>query len=215
MGAAALVSLNAWALQFPMDTLISGTPPAGTIPWMMGNLEDIGSGTVELTLSASGLTGSEYVSQWYFNVVDAQAGNLTFTKTASSGSFTGPSVSQGLDAYSAGGGGKYDIRLLFASRGGDSSTFGGGDSVTFAITSTLGGLSAADFDLPSQPPDGNGPTVAYVKGTGGGTGSAWIADDPAANNQPRVPDQSSTVMLLGIAMLAVEGLRRKFTSAKS
>ena len=71
------------------------------------------------------------------------------------------------------------------------------------------GLTASAFDLLSTPAGGHGPffTAAHVQNTTGG-GSGWIAPGGAS-----VPDGASTAILLGIALLGIEGLRRRFRIA--
>src|SRR3989304_4714051 len=87
-----IITLNA-------DTEISGgTSPVGVPPWLTASFNDNNSqGTVSLTLTATNLTGTEFVSGWYLNLDPSlDPTNLQFNNLAvSSGSFTNPSIQTG------------------------------------------------------------------------------------------------------------------------
>ena len=188
-----LVTLVCIATMTPvtaMATLISfgttfefsgGTPPAGATPWLTATFDDGGTaGSVTLTLTATNLTGSEFVTDWDFNIdpaLEASIGSLLFGGPTKVGSFTDPTISKGVNAYQADGDGKYDIRFAFDPSGGVSSRFGVGDSATYTITG-IPSLTANSFNFLSQPAGGHGPyyTAAHVQGIalGTSTGSGWV-----------------------------------------
>src|SRR5689334_3434969 len=46
----------------------SGTPPAGSAPWISATIQTVTPGTVLLTVANNGLIGSEFVSGFYLNL---------------------------------------------------------------------------------------------------------------------------------------------------
>jgi hypothetical protein len=187
--AAAIAVSQASALTFQLNTEFSGgQAPAGPPPWLTATFTQNGANNVLMSLSASGLSGSENASVWDFNVTPSFVGSLAFSQTSKTGTFTDPTISQGEDAFMADGDGKYDIQLAFAVGGNASTVFGAGESVTYDITAT--GLTANDFNQLSTPAGGHGPffTAAHVQNTtgAGSGGSGWIAP---------VPEPSATLLV--------------------
>jgi hypothetical protein len=211
---AAIASLCAPALRADVVTFeyvfeFSGADaPTGPAPWLTATFDDGNTpGSVTLTLSASGLTGTEFVRGWYFNLDPSlNPTSLAFNKVSSSGSFASPAISTGVDAFKADGDGRYDIRFRFATDGGCSTRFGPGDVLTLEITG-ISTLTAHSFEFLSLPDGGNGPFVsaAHIQGIGpDGEGSGWIA----------VPEPSSMALaVVGLGAAAVAGVRRRRKSA--
>lgn len=215
-----LMPLGATTVTYDFGQVSAGGTPAGTPPWMQASFTDTAASTVQLTISAGNLSGTEFVSCWYFNLnpnLDPTA--LSFAVSGSTGSFTDPTVQTGANAFKAGPDGKFDILLNFATGGGDSTRFTSGDSLTFTITG-LSGLTASDFDFLSAPSGGSGPysSSAHVQAIDASDRSGWInPTDTVRNNSerlPAVPDGASTISLLGASLVAIEGLRRKVQSLR-
>ena len=136
-GVALLMNQNASAASFTFDLNIEfsgGQAPGGSPPWLSATFTDTGTpGEVSLTLSASppggaGLTGTENVDGWYFNVAPAFVGSLAFslppgTPLPISGTLT--NIQQGEDAFKADGDGLYDILFSFGT--GTGKGFGPGE----------------------------------------------------------------------------------------
>jgi hypothetical protein len=182
------------------------TAPAGSTPWLNATFDDGGAaGTVTLTLSATNLTGGEFVGDWYFNLDPAlDSSSLLFSAPTKVGSFGDPGIGKATDAYQADGDGKYDIEFAFA-MGGAGVRFGAGESATYTITG-ISTLTANSFKFLSSPAGGHGPyyTAAHVQGIAieGGTTSAWVT----------VPEPSSFVLAVaGILGLAFMGRRASKT----
>jgi hypothetical protein len=195
----------------------SGTPPVGAAPWLQAVFSDTGlpANAVQLTLSTLNLSGSEFVSGWYFNLNPAfSTANLTISQTSASGAFDAPSITRGTDAFKADGDGKYDLLFSFGTAGDASHRFSTGDSITFTL-SGIAGLTAADFNYMSAPAGGHGPYLAatHVQSIDGNY-SGWL--DPSTTTETggdvQVPDGCLTFLLLGIGSLAVEATRRRFSS---
>jgi hypothetical protein len=200
---ALMAEVKVSALTFNFDQTLSGVAPAGPTPWLTASFTSAGANTVQLTLAASGLTGSEFVNQWYFNFnPDLNLGGLVFTQTGSSGSFNSPTVQTGVNAFKPGGDGKYDILFNFNPSVGQ---FGAGDSVTFDITG-VAGLSTSDFLFYNTSAAGHAPlySAAYIQTIG----ESVIIDTPPQTD--RIPDGGTTVLLLGAAMTSIGLLRKKF-----
>jgi hypothetical protein len=195
---------TATSITYNFDHTLSGFAPQGPTPWLTATFADSGAGSVNLTLSAAGLIGTESVSQWYFNLSPAlDPAGLTFTRTASAGSFANPAVSVGSDAFKPDHDGKYDIQVNFGEGEDNSTRFGGGDSVTFSITG-IPQLRATDFLFGNTPAAGHGEilTAAYIQTVG----QAIVIDTPPGP----VPDSSLTLLLLGFAGIPLELCRRLF-----
>src|SRR6266481_855639 len=77
--------VGASSITYDFDHTFSGVSPAGPTPWLTAVFSDSGANSVQLTLAAPGLTGSEFVKQWYFNLNPAlNASQLNFTPAGSS-----------------------------------------------------------------------------------------------------------------------------------
>ncbi|HDZ19894.1 hypothetical protein LCGC14_0204670 [marine sediment metagenome] len=193
--------LQASVVSYPLSIEFSGaTPPAGAAPWLTAIFDDGGSpGSVDLTLTATNLVGSEFVNLWLFNLDPALNPTLlVFSAPSKSGSFTSPTISRSVDAFKADGDGWFDIKFDFASGGGDAARFGPGEDVSYTITG-IGSLTAGSFDFLSKPGGGHGPfpTAAHVQGIGeDNANSGWIT----------VPEPTS-LALLGVG--AIASLRRR------
>ncbi|MDB6063817.1 MAG: hypothetical protein JWR26_25 [Pedosphaera sp.] len=187
---------------YHFDYVFSGTSPDGPSAWVNAQFTDGSSGTVNLTLSTGGLTGTEFISELYLNLNNVLNPNsLIFTLTSSIGTFSNPSISTGVDQFKADGDGKYDVLLGFSTAG--TGRFGVGDSITYQITG-IAGLQASDFDFLSAPAGGSGPflSAAHVQSIGNGN-SGWIA--PTILTPAPEP---ATAVLLGSAMIIWAGARR-------
>lgn len=157
-----------------------GTPPAGNPPWLRATFNDFGgSGSVEMTLTALNLTGSEFVNDWLFNldpVLDPSA--LSFGVQSATSNFALPSVLTGSNAFKAAGNTSFDIKVDFAVAT-PPNRFDAGDSITFLVTG-IPSLNANSFNFLSEP-GGQGPffSAAHVQGIGPtGDESGWVAHVP-------------------------------------
>jgi hypothetical protein len=165
---------SASGLVYQFNTPFPTDPsPSGPTPWLTADFENINNG-VSLTLSAAGLTGSEFASEVYFNLAaNLNPASLTFVKTASTGAFSIPTIDQASqNNYKADGDGKYDFRFNFGTANG--TTFTGGDSITYLIGG-ISGLDASNFGFLSAPAGGSGPfyAAAHIQSLANGD-STWI-----------------------------------------
>lgn len=215
-------AVGASTVTYDFGQLSGGTTPDGTPPWLEAAFTDNGqpANTVQLTVSAGNLVGSEFVSCWYFNLNPAlDPTSLSFSVSDSTGSFANPSIQTLANGFKAGQDGKFDILLGFNSGSDASAHFGAGDTVTFTITG-ITGLSANDFDWLSTPAGGSGlySSAAHIEGIDGG-GTAWINPTStllqSSSVDRQVPDGAFTISLLGVSLLAVEGYRRMLRTRSS
>ncbi|WP_162915098.1 PEP-CTERM sorting domain-containing protein [Desertibaculum subflavum] len=220
LGASSLaVALTAGAAQagvltYELDTEFSGAQsPAGPTPWLTATFDDaadaIGANGVRLTMSTSGLVGSEFVDLWAFNfnpALDPTA--LSFTVIgAPTALLTGGAPSTGIDAFQADGDGRYDI-LFDWQNGPPGDRFNAGQTFVVDIGFT-GAIDVTDFDFLSAPAGGHGPftTAAHVQGIGtAAQGSGWIA--PGNGNGTPIPEPAA-LSLLGIGLLGLGLLARR------
>lgn len=189
-----------WDLTYEFS---EGTPPAGLAPWLTATFDDGDTaGSVRLTMDASGLTDTEFVSQWNFNfdTDNFNIQNLQFNYVPSPNS-SGPAatVTVGANSFNADGnlGHGFDIDFAFPTE--EASRFGAGEVVIYDITSTEGALiTASSFDFLNE--EGNFPTAAHVQGIGlDGKGSGWIATP--------IP---GAIWLLGPGLIGLIGVKRKY-----
>ena len=197
----------AGAVQYQLNLEYSGgTSPAGPAPWLTATLEDVASGvlnTVQLTLSASGLSANEFISSWYFNF-NPQYTSLVFPDAVGGNGPAGTLQPIIQNAYGAGPAAGFDIEFDFPTAG-DSNTnrFSAGETVVYTFDGI--GLTAADFNY--QNAGGAGPffSAAHVQSIGSGSGSGWIG---TGGDTVPVPEPSG-ILLLGMGFLALNAFRQK------
>jgi hypothetical protein len=200
-------NLSATVVTMPLSIEYSnGTPPAGSLPWLTATFDDEGTpGDVKLKLTATNLTGTEFVTNWTFNLNPALSpANIIFSIPTKTGSFTSPTISKLVNSFSAGPDGSYDIQFSFntSGAGGGIHRFGVGESAEFVITGSgaAAGLVAGDFAFKSQ--NGNlgvgGPfyTAAHVQGIGAnGEDSGWITLQPGFDPFNTVPEPTTLALV--------------------
>lgn len=170
---------NASTFFYHFSDVFNGTSPVGTAPFVDALFTDLSPGVVQLTISAVGLIGNEFLSTLDLNLNPAlNANKLKFSLAGDTGSFANPTISTGKDKFKADGDGKYDVSFVFNAKA--AKTFGTGDSVTYDITYTGGTLTAYDFDFLSKPSSGgSGPFLgaANISGIPGCDSpmSGWVA----------------------------------------
>lgn len=180
-----------------------GQAPAGSGPWMTALFDDHNTpGSVTLTMSSAGMSGSEKIKEVLFNLDPSLTpGSLTLSHFSGA---TATSITQAVDCCKADGDGFYDIQLSFDTSTSSGNVFGSGQTVVYNI-SGISGLTTSSFDFLSTPAGGAGPflSAAQVQNTTGvGTGgSGWIAPNP-------VP-LPAAVWLFGSGLLGMAGIARK------
>lgn len=207
-------SASAASITFNYDQTPEGTAASGGA-WLQAVFSDSGPGTVQLTLAGPGLTGNDSLKQLFFNLDPALDPNsLVFTEIDSTSGAIG-TVQMGRHAFKPDCGGKCDILISFSSpaplTGGDSITYSISASSTPAGSTGSGHLTAASFDFPSAAAAGRPPvyTAASVETTTGGTTTQRTLIAPP----DPVPENFSTAILIGIAVVVVAGLKRKLPAA--
>jgi hypothetical protein len=204
-------SASATVLIYGLDTEFSGgTAPAGTPPWVTVILNDFGgTGSVELDITGTNLTSDENLYILMLNLDPLLDPNdLTFTFNSKSRvALDAPTISTGVDAFTADGDGKYDIQFEFAS-GGPPATFVNNDWINYTI-SGIPSLTVSSFNYLSAPHGGHGPfkIAAHIQNTGGGEESGWVTDITGGSEVP----EPSTIALLAFGSIALAGygIRRR------
>jgi len=214
-GAVLLVSLlspsrAAADFYYYFDHSFSGASPSLPSPWITEFFHDVSPGTVNLTITASDLASTEFMSELYINLNPSKAPtSLAFSMLGSSGSFTLPSISKGVDSFKADGDGKYDVKFSFGTA--DGTRFTAGDSITYQIT-VITGLVAMDFDYLSAPAGGSGPflSATHIQGITNCTDTSGWANPNVLTPVP----EPAPVALFGLALGLWAGTRRFFARAK-
>ena len=145
---------------FNYNKVLSGWIRPATSPWLTATFEDFPDNRVKLTLSASGLSGTEQVESWYFNLNPAKEiltiGNIIWDGGLSSG----PS---GQIEYRDPGPG-YEIQFTYLD---DSNLFLDGKVNVYWITSSQQ-IRASDFNYRTDSgicSDCDYLSAAHIKGT--------------------------------------------------
>jgi hypothetical protein len=177
---------------FNLDYQLKNEPP---VDWLTATFEDIGRNKVRLTMSASDLatTDSLRIKGWYFNIEnESLLGRLKFKHVDGQAA---RSISQGADAFGAGGspGHGFDLYFGFASR--PRNAFGEGEESVYILKGR--GLAAAMFNLSNQ--DGLGDFFSAAKVEGGGQGAGVLAAVP-------IP---GAAWMLGAGLVGLVAIRRR------
>lgn len=211
--AALMVRTPAYAyIYITYDEVYTGGQPAGDTPWLTALFEnpgedlmaggyDFNSGVL-LTLDSTGLAGSEFVSNWYFNLNPGlNVEDLTFTYV--SGVVPGK---KNVDWTSADGfkqsgkGIPLNVRIPFVTK--NDSRFGD-DLVSQILITGIEGLLAEDFNFSVEAKGDEYVSVAHIQGIENDPeGSAWVKGyDPPLTT---VPEPSTwLLMALGLAILPI------------
>jgi hypothetical protein len=213
MAAVAAMQLNASALQFGLTGEFSnGTAPTGATPWGTVNLTDTGKGV--LVTFDVGNNNIGKLSEWYLNYDPTKdVSKLRFT-AVNTWDVLAWGADTGVNAFKADGDGTYDIRFQFSTV---FNSFSTGDTLSFLVTSKDGAdLNPDDFNFVSVGgAKGSFHTAAHVLDLFGTCGSGWVGDPTSSSNTDGVPDGFWTVTLLGMGIVTIEFLRRKFRKAEA
>ena len=183
--------------------------PSGKAPWLIlttTTLDGVAAGKVKFEFYAPGLTGAEYVDEWYLNIDPAlDPKKLSFASAFKTGSFSLPTINVATDSYKAGPDGRFDIRLAFSSSnsGGGINRFTAGDKLSYEVSYGGGPIAAESFDFLSKTEGEYGPyhTAAHMLSTGADAkGSAWINS---------VPEPGPPLQALVLASVLLSCYRRR------
>jgi hypothetical protein len=194
-------SVPAATFTYPLNIEFSGaTEPEGPTPWLTATFVDFDTNEVLLTLSASGLTDAEFVSEWYFNFDPAfnPGARITFPLIISGPPYL-PGTGIGANNFQADGETeKFDIVFQFETAN-NPNRFTAGESAVYLFTGTGGpDLAAEDFNFLNE--DGTFYSAAHVQGIGANDNlSGWVASP--------IPEPG-TILLLVAGLAGLFGIRR-------
>jgi hypothetical protein len=211
IGVAALALMPAAAfadtvtVSFLPTNTFSGTAPSGTLTAQFSDV----AGGVQLVITSSLASGENLDpgKALYLNINPSKSfmlPDLSFALTGNTGFSQAASVQTGEDAFKADGtGGNYDIQFTYGS---STKAFTTGESQTYLITTSVGTISADDFNYLST---GGSPTpflaAIHVQNTpSGGQGSGWVGGTP----DPVPVPPSLVLALTGIGSLGLTRLVR-------
>lgn len=202
---------SAWgtSIIYELGTEFSGAAdPVGIAPWVTATFDDSGTpGSVDLTISNVGLTGTEFISEFYFNFEGTALTLPTLLPPPGSDPIDGISYSP--NSFKADGDGFFDVLISFNQSG---DRFTAGETVTLSMTGT--GIVIDDFNFLSLGA-GNSPDGLYVAahiqsivGSPDGT-SGWITGEGGGTIIVDPIPEPGTLVLLGCGLLGMAGLARK------
>lgn len=183
-------SAQASSLSLNLNLQAPNGPGNQSDRWIQAIFEDVGTDTVSLTMSTSGLVEGDLVNDWFFNVdptLDGRA--LSFTQT---GGVTG-SVEELVSASDTPRSNR-TVKFGFASSG--NNTFGVLQTVVFVISGA--GVNINSFNFASLIGGGVFLSAAQIKLLTGDLG--WMTA-PKVSLTP-VPEETS-VLLLGLVFAAL------------
>src|SRR5256885_9980152 len=86
--------------EYRFNTTFSGTGPSGPPPWIDAVFHDVTNGTVSLTISNNGLSGSEFIGGLYFNLnTNLNATSLSFQLIQGSANSAAMDIQTGRDQF--------------------------------------------------------------------------------------------------------------------
>ncbi|MBN1930635.1 MAG: PEP-CTERM sorting domain-containing protein [Desulfobacterales bacterium] len=216
---------STWATSISFDLgyeFSGGTSPQGGIPWVTVTFDDEGStGSVVMTINNSGLTGTEFMSEFYFNFdspgtlsADSEEKFNDYSIISSSthtaiDSFKYDANGDNQKGYKADGDGFFDLVIGFPESG---DRFAANE--IFALTLTGTDITAGSFNYLSEGA-GNSPNgwyvAAHIQGIGPeGKDSGWVTDGGGGGGGGGDPiPEPATLMLLGIGLLGTTVITRK------
>jgi hypothetical protein len=157
-------------------------------------LESLGGGDVSVTVDATDLTGTEFITGLYLNFNPLyDVGGLSTPEDETDPTAT---MSVGTDAFRAGSDGLYDVLFDW---GVEHPRFHAGTIEYFVVSHASESITAEDFNFLSADAGGNGPFYAVLRAQGFGTNdnSGWFypKDTPVPEPGP-----------LALMMLGMTGL---------
>lgn len=175
---------HAGVLTFDLDYEFSGSGAGNLASGLKITLNDGGgTGTVTLTIDATGLPSGAKVENVFLNF-QGNANVLSFSHTSGTAY---DKVEKGLDAYKADGAkGLFDIKISYPTKKG--SAFDAGETSVITITGT--GITVASFNYATS---NEGYRAASHIQDANGNKSGWYTENP---NISVIPEPSSVVLCL-------------------
>ncbi len=175
------------AVIFSVGNVITGDTPDGSPPWMTVTFADSGANQVTMTIQNNFAAGSQFISNFFFNVDPAIAA-MSITNQSGQAPETIHPYSQGAYGNPAFGN-QYDVQFSFETAN-NPNRFIGGESSVFLLSGV--GLDENSFSF-TTPSNNGGPQymAAHLQGISGG-GSSWIGSGAPTGTSTATSTSTST-----------------------
>lgn len=194
------------ASAIPLNFAFSGTSSIGTL---YATASQVDVANIDITLDATSLTGTQFVSEFYFNTEDFE--ELTFDNRSPSvahATWSSETDTVGDTNKADGTGGYFDHFVSFdTGEGEDFNRLSAGESLTFRITAADGSISLSQLlglSKEKNKPGFEGYMVAaHIQNIGSAGDSGWMACK--VNCQPFggvAPPPSNIPLPAGLPLLA-------------
>jgi hypothetical protein len=183
-----------------------GASPVGPAPWVTANFVSLVGGGMQLTIDTSGLTPSEFLSEFLFNFNTAlEASSFVPVATTLGTHDDVKSIAAKNDKQSSGGGHKFDYEIKFPTAKG--SRFEADETFVLRVGEGIAGITAETFQFATT---AGFYAAAHIQGIGAREDSGWIGSSTVSSPIP----EPGSILLVSTILASVGVLMRRRSAAR-